>query len=101
MYHQGGVMLDQIDKPPKGVKLRAVIKPCNPNAEVRDNWDGEIYHFTHIMIAKRGEEEVHFFAPSEEEAKGLTDFDDLEEWLCNVVDFADYLKKRWGYICLE
>ena len=102
LYATQGENMESIARPPKGRRCRVIIKPCNPNACVRDNSDGEDSVFTHVLIAIKEQQELHFFCADESEAGHIKELADKDEkWIFKCVTLLEYQTKGHGYIAFE
>ena len=94
--------MESIARPSEGRKARVVLKPCNPNACVRDNSDGEDSVFTHVLIAIKAEKELHFFCANVAEAGHIKELADKDEkWIFKAVSLLEYQTQGHGYIQFE
>ena len=88
-----------------GAKGGCQLKPWNPSAEIRNNFDGDDVIFTHIVIGKGLENgiplEIHFLS-DEENVPSLVDMAQLyPHWKVEIYSIQDYLVQLKGYISFE
>jgi len=81
------------------------IKPWNPSAEMRNNYEGEDMIFTHIVIGKGLENniplEIHFLSNSENVPNLVEQAQLYPHWKVEVLTIPDYLAQLKGYISFE